>query len=347
MRQEMEFEKLLSSVLQEMANPEFVDGAEQRLMMRVVADQPHAAKYEFVFSGGGEQGGEQNVFASLWSGLCEVIFAKPEPPLVLESRPVPVIDRMAVERDYSSTAYAFAMHALAVFLIGLVVRAQIRDVDSVRGVTPLIDPPVLRIVAKAAQEMGGGGGQRGETPVSKGRLPQLAQEQIVPPKAPPLLPPKIAVEPSVVVQSDVKLAGNVLPNLGLPNSPVVGASMGNNRGFGMGAGDGDGVGIGTGGSMGGGLRHVGGAVSAPEVLHSVEPEFSEEARRAKVSGDVQVYLWVDEHGNPSHVRVIRGVGMGLDERAVEAVKQYKFRPAMENGRPVAVEMYVDVAFRIF
>jgi protein TonB len=66
-----------------------------------------------------------------------------------------------------------------------------------------------------------------------------------------------------------------------------------------------------------------------------------------VSGDVEVYLWVDEHGNPTHVRVVRGMGMGLDERAVEAVKQYKFKPAMENGRAVTVEMYIDVTFQIF
>jgi protein TonB len=73
------------------------------------------------------------------------------------------------------------------------VRAQIRDADPAHnGVMPLIDPPALRIAAKAEQ-MGGGGGQRGETPVSKGHLPKLEQEQIVPPTAPPLLPPKIAM----------------------------------------------------------------------------------------------------------------------------------------------------------
>ncbi len=183
--------------------------------------------------------------------------------------------------------------------------------------------------------------------MSKGRLPKLAQEQIVPPMAPPMLPPKIAIEPSVVVQKDLKLADNVLPNLGVPNSPIVGRSMGDGRGLGIGSGDGDGIGPGRGGNMGGGFRHVGGTVSAPEVLRAVEPEFSEEARKAKISGDVNVYLWVDEHGNPTHVRVARGMGMGLDEKALEAVRQYKFKPAMENGRPVTVEMYIVVNFQIF
>ena len=122
--------------------------------------------------------------------------------------------------------------------------------------------------------------------------------------------------------------------------------MGNGKGTGLGPGSGDGIGPGSGGNTGDGLRHVGGSVTAPEVLYGVEPEFTEEARKAKASGDVAVYLWVDPHGNPTHIRVMRGLGMGLDERAVEAVKQYKFKPAMENGKPVTVEMYVIVNFQI-
>jgi protein TonB len=88
-------------------------------------------------------------------------------------------------------------------------------------------------------------------------------------------------------------------------------------------------------------------VSAPEVLYHPEPEFSEEARKSKVSGNVLVYLQVDELGRPTHVRVLRGLGMGLDEKAIEAVRQYKFRPAMEDGHPVAVEMNVEVNFQIY
>ncbi len=83
------------------------------------------------------------------------------------------------------------------------------------------------------------------------------------------------------------------------------------------------------------------------VLFAPEPEFSEEARKEKVSGNVLVYLQVDRQGRPAHVRVLRGLGMGLDEKAIEAVRQYRFKPAMENGRPVAVEMEVDVNFQIF
>jgi TonB family protein len=97
----------------------------------------------------------------------------------------------------------------------------------------------------------------------------------------------------------------------------------------------------------GGLEHVGGTDSAPKLIYQVNPQFSEEARKAKFSGNVQVYLVVDVNGNPTHVHVVRPIGMGLDEKAIEAVSQYKFKPAMKNGKPVAVDIYIDVNFQTF
>jgi TonB family protein len=94
-------------------------------------------------------------------------------------------------------------------------------------------------------------------------------------------------------------------------------------------------------------RKIGGSVTAPVVTYSVDPEYTEEARQARVSGTVLVRLWVDVQGNPTHVRVIRGIGQGLDEKAVEAVKQYRFKPAMEDGKPVLVELNIEVSFKFF
>jgi protein TonB len=93
--------------------------------------------------------------------------------------------------------------------------------------------------------------------------------------------------------------------------------------------------------------HVGGAVQKPIAIHTVDLEYSDEARVANYSGSVLVYLWVDKNGNPSHIRVVKGAGMGLDEKAVEAVRQYKFKPATLNGEPVTVDLYVNVNFQIF
>jgi TonB family protein len=96
-----------------------------------------------------------------------------------------------------------------------------------------------------------------------------------------------------------------------------------------------------------GTVRIGGNVSAPVVLRSAEPEFSEQARRKKVSGQVMVHFIVDEQGIPQDVKVVHGLGMGLDENAVAAVKQYRFKPAMRDGVPVKVEMNIIVNFQIF
>jgi protein TonB len=216
------------------------------------------------------------------------------------------------------------------------------------AVVRMVEAPAPMKMPPKALAAGGGGGQRSLAPAAQGHLPKIAETQIVPPKAPPLVQPKIAVEPTVVMQKDLKMAGSTLPNLGMPNSPIVGTgSLGNGMGTGIGSGIGAGIGAGSGGNMGGGAMRIGGGVSAPVPVFMPDPEFSEEARKAKLSGNVLVYLWVDQEGRPTHVRVVRGIGMGLDERAVAAVRQYRFRPARKDGRPVTVEMNVEVNFQIF
>ena len=95
------------------------------------------------------------------------------------------------------------------------------------------------------------------------------------------------------------------------------------------------------------VRHVGGDVSAPVLIHSVAPQFSKEARNAKIAGNVLVNLVVDQNGIPTNVRIVRGIGHGLDEKALEAVSKYKFKPAMEHGQPVPVEINVVINFQIF
>jgi len=288
---------------------------------------------------------EPGVFASLRDNIRDVFFPQKLPPLELQSKPVAVVDRMRVKRSPRSTAIAVVIHGLIIGLIAFVLIKKI-PIAAPAKTTLVTDVNIPPMAPMKAQSMGGGGGQRGPTPVTKGSPPKFADQQIVPPKAPPLQEPKIKIEPTVEVQKDVHMATN-LPNFGLPNSPLSGVSMGNGSGTGLGSGNGSGIGPGSGGNMGGGPKRIGGGVSAPQVIYSVEPEFSEEARKAKFAGNVLVNLWVDTNGLPSHVRVVRGVGMGLDEKAIEAVKQYRFKPAMENGKPVLVELNIEVNFQIF
>jgi TonB family protein len=95
------------------------------------------------------------------------------------------------------------------------------------------------------------------------------------------------------------------------------------------------------------VRRVGGDVSAPVLIYSVKPGFTQQARNAKIAGNVLVNLVVDQNGIPTNVRVVRGIGHGLDEKAIEAVSKYRFKPSMEHGQPVPVEINVELNFQIF
>lgn len=256
-------------------------------------------------------------------------------------------DRVRPRRSSGAMGFAIVAHALVLLVIFALASARRQELapkpEVLLGLTA---PPVMLPVAPVVTRVGGGGGHPENAKAAQGRLPRFAKEQIVPLKAPPMEAPKLAAEPTVDVQRDLKMATNTLPNFGMPNSTSHGVSMGEGTGTGIGSGNGGGLGHGSGGNAGGGLYHLGSGVRAPTVLVQSDAEFSEEARKAKFSGSVQVYLWVEADGTPSHVQVVRGVGMGLDEKAVEAVRKYKFRPATKDGKPVAVDLYIDVNFEI-
>ena len=290
---------------------------------------------------------EDGVFASLVSSFRDVFFPEKLPPLVLQSKPIAVPDLMATKMSKKSVASSITFYALLILLIAFLVRHHVQLAAPRPPAVILTDVVPPPRIPPAKEAIGGGGGQHDLAPVTQGHLPKLAQTQIVPPKAPPTIPPKLAVEPTVVVQPDLKMADNKMPDMGSPTSSLKGFSMGNGSGGGLGSGNGNGIGPGSGGNTGGGVYHVGGGVKAPALIFQVDPEFSEEARKAKFSGNVEVHLIVDESGLPTHVTVARPIGMGLDEKAVEAVRQYKFKPAMKDGKPVKVDIYVDVNFQIF
>ncbi len=318
-RQEMdEFDGLLEDVLRSVANPELPERMKVRTRVWVQETAVREARSK-----------------KLETVRAAVVFS-----------PEVFLAKMQPRRDARSTAAALALHAAAIALVLWGVAAHVRfaaPVATTRIAEVVVPPPM----APAKDVMGGGGGQRGTTPVTKGQLPKFAATQIVPPKAPPEQPKIAMPEPSIEVQRDLKMADSPMPNLGDPRSMVVSGSMGNGRGTGLGSGSGPGLGSGAGGNYGGGVRRIGGGVSSPELIFKVDPEFSEEARKAKFMGVVTVNLVVDPNGNPQNVRLVRGVGMGLDQKAIDAVKQYRFKPARENGKPVAVQLNVEVDFRIF
>lgn len=204
---------------------------------------------------------------------------------------------------------------------------------------------------------GGGGGDRTPTPPSKGAVPKFAKEQLAPPMAKiPNLTPKMPVQPNLLGPPELKLPqmamnqpwGDPQGVLGpASNGPGFGGGIGTGEGTGIGSGKGGGLGPGEGGGVGGGVYSVGGNVSAPIPIYKPEPAYSEEARKAKFQGTVVLWIVVDAQGNVRDLRVVKPLGLGLDEKALEAVRTWKFKPAMRNGGPVAVHVSVEVTFRLF
>jgi len=92
---------------------------------------------------------------------------------------------------------------------------------------------------------------------------------------------------------------------------------------------------------------VGGGVSAPRAIYAPDPQYSDEARKAKYQGTVVLWVVVGPEGRPRDIRVSRSLGMGLVEKAIEAVRQWKFEPALKDGHPVAVQVNIEVDFRLY
>ena len=252
-------------------------------------------------------------------------------------------------------------------LIGLLVSGAFFGHQIVQAVAPretvtLIAPSPDTYILQTAKKVvsgGGGGGDHDKLPAPKGRLPKVALQQITPPAIVMRnQKPRLAVEPTVVVPPQVHLAENKMLNLGtsaavvMPSAPPSngtgsGGGIGAGSGGGVGVGHGPGVGAGSGGGIGGGVYKVGGGISAPEAISSPDPDYTEEARKAKKQGTCVLWLIVDSAGQPRDIKVVRGLGLGLDAKALEAVKQWRFQPALKDGKPVDVQISVEVEFHLY
>jgi protein TonB len=243
------------------------------------------------------------------------------------------------------------IHAIAIALV-LFLAASKHSVLTVLipvNRTPVYLPP-MRIHVQG--HGGGGGGQSSPLPPSKGRLPEPARRVFTP----PLMTvqdthPLLEMPPAVVSASNFQIQKLDLP-IGSPTGVTGPESGGPGRDGGVGSGihggigdsDGPGIGDGPGGSGPYGLR--GKNVTPAALLSRQDPEYSDEARKAKLQGVVELSVEINASGQVTNVRVIRSLGLGLDERAVEAVRQWKFRAATVDGKPVSTRAMVEVNFRL-
>ena len=254
-----------------------------------------------------------------------------------------------------------------VALIGLLVSGafighQIVQQVAARQTVTLIAPSPDSYILQPSKKLvsgGGGGGDHDRLPAPKGRLPKAALQQITPPAIVMRNEkPRLAVEPTVVVPPQVHVAENKMLNLGTSAAAVMpaappsngtgsGGGIGSGSGGGVGVGHGPGVGAGIGGGIGGGVYKVGGGISAPQAISAPDPAYTEEARRAKRQGTCVLWLIVDAAGRPRDIKVVRGLGLGLDAKALEAVQQWRFQPALKDGKPVDVQISVEVEFHLY
>jgi TonB family protein len=202
---------------------------------------------------------------------------------------------------------------------------------------------------------GGGGGDRDKLAAPHGSPPKFAHQQITP----PLIVVRnqhslLTAEATVVGPPQIHFPQ---ASMGDPYSAVLATlSNGTGSGGGIGAGNNGGAGPGTGRGVGPGkdagiggdaYRPGIGGVTPPRELYAPDPEYSEQARQVKFQGSVLLWMVVGADGRPKDVRVVRSVGLGLDEKALQAVSTWRFEPGRKDGQPVATQINVEVNFRLY
>ena len=295
-------------------------------------------------------------------------FSPPKPAALPPGiQPVKVKDIWSKDEKFgTSQIIAFAAHGLALFALFVVplwtsgLTSNASTTMQQLEVVPLdISPYIAKLPAGADKAGGGGGGgDRSPLPPTKGRAPRFSYTQFTPPEATIKNPnPKLAMDPTLLGPPDLKVPNPPLSNFGDPLAAVVnysggpggGGGIGTGEGGGIGSGSGGGLGPGEGGGTGGGMFRAGvNGVGSPVCIYCPQPEYSDEARKAKYMGTVLLDVVVTTDGRVLDPRVLKGPGLGLEEKAVAAVRTWKMRPALgPNGKPVNCRVQIEVTFHLY
>ena len=265
--------------------------------------------------------------------------------------------------------FAISTVAHAGMVAAVVVATTLGFGRSVQSADERMAPQNLRMVYLAVPGPGGGGGGGGlkmQVPAPraqrKGRQslssPLPVRQPPPRPEPPRPEPPLPEVEPErlppvqapvVTAPADDRDRAGVLEEAAPPTDSRgqgTGGGVGTGEGTGIGEGEGSGIGDGSGGGTGGGPYRPGSGVSPPSLLREVKPDYTEEARTRGVEGDVVMEIVVRRDGSVGEVRLLQGLGHGLDARAVQAVRQWRFSPGKRRGVPVDVLVEVAMEFKI-
>jgi protein TonB len=208
---------------------------------------------------------------------------------------------------------------------------------------------------------GGGGGNKMKEPPRKAELPGKDKITVPVEKAPKLEPVQTKTEPPAIEQLNIpaKTLASAVDSLpgaieAPPGPPTVsqgsgsGGGAGTGTGSGIGPGTGSGLGPGSGGGTGGGVYRPGNGVTLPVVLREKKPQYTSDAMRAKVQGTVLLECVVKPDGSVGDVKVVRSLDstFGLDLEAMKAARDWRFRPGMRQGEPVAVLVTIELTFTL-
>ena len=269
-----------------------------------------------------------------------------------------------------------SVHAV---VVGLLLWATARTGATAGTTQPLEPARLVFLVTPGPGGGGGGGGARAPKPAAKlerkgAPAPRIAVPKVTPdpvlttarqvvepprptpavtpqpaPKAPEPVPSQTLIAPVVESAADQRDRAGVVEKpaaVAESQGQGIGGGAGSGQGSGNGEGQGSGIGEGSGGGTGGGPFRPGSGVEPPRLLKEVKAEYTEDARRRNIRGDVLLEIVVRSDGTVGDVRVLQGLGGGLEARATAAVRQWKFAPAMRRGQPVDVVVEVAVEFTL-
>ncbi|MBZ5606692.1 MAG: energy transducer TonB [Acidobacteriia bacterium] len=240
-------------------------------------------------------------------------------------------------RILKSQSLSFILHVVSLGILLFLTSRSIappKPATTARDAVPLVLP--MQLVVHA------GGSNQTELPARHGSPPPTARRTFIPPVSRP--DPKLAMpitaafdSPTIVIDAEA---------IGDPSSKLLAGALGRDGHNGIGVGCCAGIGPGTSGRPGISSSSSRGRITPPQLIYKVEPEFSEEARKAKYQGMVVLAIDVDASGRAINFRILRGLGLGLDEKAIEAVSRWRFRPGLLDGKPTTTSATVEVSFHL-
>lgn len=246
------------------------------------------------------------------------------------------------------------LHAAVIVLV-LVTTRVVTPPAALYNMVPIADRDISPYLPVFRSTGRGGGGANELTRASRGELPKRALKQFVAPTVHILNQnPRLAMESTIVAPPDVSMP-TLSTQIGLPDGIIGPQSDGKGKGGGIGdRGKGGGVGNQEGPGAGddpngigvSGTSGIRGVVTQAVLQWKSEPEYSEDARKAKLQGTVVLQIEIDARGQATNIRIVRSLGLGLDEKAVDSVSRWRFRPATRNGRPITSPAVVEVNFRL-